>query len=35
MILGKLEIQKNAPVGTVVVCTIEKGASEALLAFSQ
>jgi signal transduction histidine kinase len=28
MISGKLEIQPNSPVGTVVVCTIEKGASE-------
>jgi len=27
MISGKLEIQQNSPVGTVVVCTIEKGAS--------
>jgi hypothetical protein len=28
MISGKLEIQPNSPVGTVVVCTIEKGTSE-------
>ncbi len=27
MISGKLEIQQNSPAGTVVVCTIEKGAS--------
>jgi signal transduction histidine kinase len=35
MISGKLEIQRNSPVGTVVVCTIEKGALEKPLALSQ
>ncbi len=34
-ISGKLDIQKNSPAGTVVVCTIEKGALERPLALSQ
>jgi len=35
MISGKLEIQSNSPIGTVVVCTIEKEASESLRALSE
>lgn len=35
MISGKLDIQPNSPIGTVVVCTIEKGASERLRALSE
>jgi signal transduction histidine kinase len=35
MISGKLDIQPNSPIGTVVVCTIEKGASESPRALSE
>jgi signal transduction histidine kinase len=35
MISGRLDIQPNSPIGTVVVCTIEKGASESLRALSE
>jgi signal transduction histidine kinase len=34
MISGRLEIQPNSPVGTVVVCTIEKGARESTLSIT-
>jgi signal transduction histidine kinase len=35
MISGKLEIQPNSPIGTVVICTIEKNGSKSAAAFSQ
>ena len=35
MISGRLDIQPNSPIGTVVVCTIETGASESLRALSE
>jgi signal transduction histidine kinase len=35
MIAGRLEIQRNLPTGTVVVCTIEKNASSSPAAFPE